>query len=291
MQFFIVDAFTKKVFGGNTAGVVFMQSDDGEHRPITANFFSDEIMQKIAAQLRYSETAFVRQLGKTEFETRYFTPTGEVDLCGHATLATFHCLLREKYISGDKPVYNNTKAGRLKVEIGENGIFMQMGEPKIIAKIEDCDELYAIMNMERPEGAYPQIISTGLPDIILPVKSLQSLNAAIPDFNKLSEYSTANNAIGVHAYALEAGTVHCRDFAPAVGIDEEAATGTANGALLFGLYSALEEKPDSYQKTFIQGEAMGRPSKISGRLYNEGGRQTVYIGGNCKTFAKGIINV
>ena len=79
MQYYIVDAFTEKLFGGNPAGVVLLDND----------FPPDRLMQQVAAELRYSETAFVRQDGADEFTVRYFTPRSEVDLCGHATIATF----------------------------------------------------------------------------------------------------------------------------------------------------------------------------------------------------------
>ena len=75
MKFYIVDAFTDTLFGGNPAGVAILD----EH----VDFPSEDQMRKTAAELRYSETAFVKPLGDGEFHTRYFTPTDEVDLCGH----------------------------------------------------------------------------------------------------------------------------------------------------------------------------------------------------------------
>ena len=80
MKYFIVDAFTDEPFGGNPAGVVLID---------TAEFPDEKYMQQVAAEFRYSETAFVRRDGEEEFTVRYFTPCGEVDLCGHATIATF----------------------------------------------------------------------------------------------------------------------------------------------------------------------------------------------------------
>ena len=74
MQYYIVDAFTNKPFGGNPAGVVLLDND----------FPADSLMQQVAAELRYSETAFVQRNGANEFTVRYFTPKSEVDLCGHA---------------------------------------------------------------------------------------------------------------------------------------------------------------------------------------------------------------
>ncbi|MBO4881708.1 MAG: PhzF family phenazine biosynthesis protein, partial [Firmicutes bacterium] len=84
MKLYIVDAFTDQVFGGNPAGVVYI--------PAGADFPDDETMRKTAAELRYSETAFLKELGGKKYHVRYFTPAAEVDLCGHATIATFYTL-------------------------------------------------------------------------------------------------------------------------------------------------------------------------------------------------------
>ena len=91
MKYYIIDAFTEKPFGGNTAGVVLLEG----------NVFPDnELMQCIAAELRYSETAFVRSDGNAHYTVRYFTPKGEVELCGHATVATFALLHQLGIASG-----------------------------------------------------------------------------------------------------------------------------------------------------------------------------------------------
>ena len=80
MQYYIVDAFTDQPFGGNPAGVVLLDGDV---------FPNETLMLQIAAELRYSETAFVRRDAEKEFTIRYFTPMAEVELCGHATIASF----------------------------------------------------------------------------------------------------------------------------------------------------------------------------------------------------------
>ena len=91
MDFFIVDAFTSKPFGGNPAGVVLLGQG--------SVFPPEELMVKVAAELRYSETAFVRPDGDGHYSLRYFTPGSEVDLCGHATIAAFGVLLHEGLVS------------------------------------------------------------------------------------------------------------------------------------------------------------------------------------------------
>ena len=105
MKYYIVDAFTDKPFGGNPAGVVLL---DG------SSFPNERLMLQIAAELRYSETAFVRQDSEKEFTIRYFTPMAEVELCGHATIASFALLHRELGITGQCLCHTN--AGDISVK-------------------------------------------------------------------------------------------------------------------------------------------------------------------------------
>lgn len=109
MKFYIVDAFTENLFGGNPAGVVILP--EGEDFP------SDEIMTKTAAELRYSETAFIKRLNDKEFNIRYFTPAAEVELCGHATIGSFKALLAGGYIEDNQTYINHTLSGTLNIDV------------------------------------------------------------------------------------------------------------------------------------------------------------------------------
>ena len=113
MKYYIIDAFTDQPFGGNPAGVVLLDSD---------TFPKEELMLQIAAELRYSETAFVKRHSAQEFTIRYFTPKAEVELCGHATIASFFLLHRKGWASG--PCLCHTLAGDLHIEAGEK-VMMQ----------------------------------------------------------------------------------------------------------------------------------------------------------------------
>ena len=108
MELYVVDAFTTVRFSGNQAGVALLGD-----RP----FPEEGLMQALAGELKHSETAFVRRIGDRAFHIRYFTPAGEVDLCGHATIAAF-TVLRE--IGGiETGLYALlTRSGDLEVEIG-----------------------------------------------------------------------------------------------------------------------------------------------------------------------------
>jgi len=298
MKFYIADAFTEEVFGGNPAGVVLL--DEG------SDFPDDERMRQTAAELRYSETAFIKKLSPNEFQLRYFTPAAEVDLCGHATIATFSVLLKTGAIEDNQEYVNHTLAGNLTIKVQHGFVMMEMAKPEFIQKIESeeaLDRLYSVMGLSyEPLAAQydcsqyvrllPLILSTGLPDIIMPVKDRAALEAIQPDFPALSALSEQYRVTGVHAFTLDREdygvTAYCRNFAPLYDIDEEAATGTSNGALTYYLFTH-QLIPDGKECTFIQGEAMGRPSKIHSHIRRDGEEIQVQVGGNAVILAQGEI--
>ncbi len=280
MKLFIVDAFSSSPFGGNQAGVVLL----GENE----QFPAEETMIKIAAELRYSETAFVKQKSRRDFVTRYFTPCSEVNLCGHATIATFSVLENEGIVQNGDECVNSTLAGDLRVIIGED-ILMEMAKPEMIEKELDTETLYKIMGASPHDTLAPKVVSTGLPDIILPVSTLEELDSLAPDMEELSRISEHYGVVGVHAFAIadDDSTAHTRNFAPLYGVPEESATGTANGAL--AQYLHLEGIAKKGEKCiFIQGEKMGRPSGISVEITANG---EIYVGGSAHIIAKGELYI
>lgn len=278
MKYYIVDAFTSEPFGGNPAGVVLL-GQGGAFPP-------EELMLKIAAELRYSETAFVQQNGRAEFTVRYFTPASEVDLCGHATIATFGTLCREGIVPDGTVCLNHTLAGDLKVTVGDQ-VMMEMATPRALEVAIDAARLARVMGVQ--ENGVAEVISTGLPDIIMPVDSVDILNAMSPDMDALAALSDELHVVGVHAFALsnDGFTAHVRNFAPLYGIPEESATGTANGALTHYLHRhGIIAAPSRCR--FLQGEAMDRPSVVMTTLNDDG---TILVGGHCRILATGTLHV
>lgn len=277
MKYFIVDAFTREAFGGNPAGVVLLDQD----------FPDERLMTQVAAELRYSETAFVQHNGPKEYTVRYFTPTGEVDLCGHATISTFGVLREQGLIADGDVCLNHTLAGDLEVAIGEQ-VMMQMATPTVVDRQVDDDRLHRIMDptaaIRWPDSPI-EIVSTGLPDIIMPMASVEDLNGMRPDMEALSAISQELNVVGAHAFALtdDGYTAHVRNFGPLYGIPEESATGTANAALTHYLHRrGLIAVGDKCR--FMQGEAMGRPSVIMTVLKPDG---SIWVGGESRIIAIG----
>ena len=284
MKFYIADAFAENIFAGNPAGVVITGGD----------FLDDNTCISTAAELRYSETAFIKRNGPCDFTIRYFTPVSEVDLCGHATIASFY-VLKHSGIINDGNFTARTKAGNLNINVKNNTVMMDMASPVHIATISEESEikrLYEILGAENipKSGMLPMIISTGLPDIIMPVSGRAELNSLAPDMNSLSALSEEYNVVGVHPFAPDASnevTAHARDFAPLYGINEEAATGTASGALAYYLYLNNLITKDT-DLCFVQGEAMNRASKIAARIRND---VSIQVGGSAAVLAEGEIHI
>lgn len=275
----IVDAFSEVAFGGNPAGVVLLENDQ--------DFPQDELMRLVAAEFRYSETAFVKRHSETEFTVRYFTPAAEVDLCGHATIATFGAMYRLGLVARGSECLNHTLAGDLKVKIGPM-VMMEMATPQVLPTAVDVERLHRIMGVTGQTSLPVQVVSTGLPDIMMPVASVDELNALTPNMDELAQLSKELVVTGVHAFAMgnDEYTAHVRNFGPLYGIPEESATGTANAALTHYLHHNGLLK-GATECRFLQGEAMRRPSVVSTRLEPDG---SIWAGGNIAIVAEGDLH-
>lgn len=278
MKYYIVDAFTDQPFGGNPAGVVLLEGDA---------FPSETLMLQIAAELRYSETAFVRRLSPSEYHVRYFTPKAEVELCGHATIATFSLLHQMGLAEGE--CLCHTLAGDLRIEAGTK-VMMQMATPRIVTTVEDTVEIYRALGVTGYHPTLPvQIAYSGLPDIMIPLADVATLNGLHPDMEAISAITQKHKAVSFHVFAFgnDGYTAHVRDFAPLYDITEESATGTANAALTHHL-AINDVIPRQGDFAFLQGEAMGRPSVVSTRIASDG---TLYVGGTAYVLASGEFNL
>lgn len=278
----IVDAFTEKPYSGNPAGVVFLGGDP---------FPEEEACIKLAAELRFSETAFIRQLTQTEYALRYFTPVCEAALCGHATVASFG-FMREKKLCGAGDMLVHTKSGDIRVTVSRESVYLDMAEAKTRFPVDEktSEELYRAFGLEPREsvnGLVPKAVSVGLTDVLLPVGSLDELNAAEQDEAAVAGISRRLGVTGVHMFCLteDGYRAHCRNFAPLYGIPEECATGTSSGALFHFLseYGLVGSSP----VRFIQGERMGRPSVIE--ALRENGK--VRVGGSSAIVMEGSVGL
>lgn len=283
MKTFYCKSFNCGSLGGNPAGVVLM--DDCT--------LTEEEMQKKAAEIGFSETAFVKPLEKDVYSVRFFTPTTEVDLCGHATIAAFYCLAHIKLREGQlmpETVWQETKSGKLSVRIiyqdnSVKSVLMEQAEPVEYQVIEgDLKERIARSMSLKPAdlmipglNIQPRIVSTGLKDVIIPVKDRKTLNEMVCNIPMIADISRELDVTGYHVFTFDGPQIYTRNFGPAVGIDEECATGTSNGALSYLLYS--RGIIDSYVE-ILQGESMGELSKITACVTKENGKYKVMVGGS-----------
>ncbi|QZY53870.1 PhzF family phenazine biosynthesis protein [Crassaminicella profunda] len=287
VKVYTLNAFGKSSNGGNPAGVV-----------LNADTLSDNHMQRIAKEVGFSETAFVQKSNDADFKIRFFTPSEEVDLCGHATIACFYVLANKGIISPGK-YKQETKAGVLDLEVKMDGtILMNQALPEFL-EIIDKKEIANSLNISEDEIASDlpiQIVSTGLKDILIPIKNLDTLLSMKPDFDKITEISKKYNVVGYHAFTLETkldNTAHCRNFAPLYDIPEESATGTSNGALSCYLFKYGKVTVENKNHLiFEQGYSMNKPSEISASLStNDENIIAVKVGGNASDLKEKIIEI
>jgi len=278
----LVDAFTEEPLAGNVAGVV----------PGAAGL-SDDRMGKIAAELGASETAFLLDAGDGADErVRYFTPSTEVDLCGHATIASYAALHAAGEVdAGERTL--RTNVGDLAVRIDDGTVWMRQNAPTVDAVDEaelDADRLGAALGIDpaalRDVGAdLPvAVASTGLPWLVVPVNFLERLGEAEPDAAAVEAISDAHDVAGIYAFTFDAldaaSTLHGRAFAPGLGVPEDPVTGTASGAV--GAYLRAVDAfdgdfPDELR--FEQGHFLDRPGhvrvRVDGDAVRVGGRAVV----------------
>lgn len=189
-----------------------------------------------------------------------------------------------------------TLAGILPVEVNHSLFMMKQDKPKLGKLFYDYDALANLFNIDKNQigseklHLIPQAASTGLWDLMLPIKTKEALYALKPDFNAITKYSDNNEVAGIHAFTLDCskGIAESRNFCPLYGIDEESATGTSTGALIYYLFKNKVLHDFDQEFSFLQGYSMDRPSTIFAKLKNSN-NPTVMVGGNAVILTKGKI--
>lgn len=288
----IVDAFTRKPQSGNPAGVV-----------LDAVNLSNQQMQSIACELNLSETAFILPPTKQDADCRirWFTPVTEVQLCGHATIASFHALAEENKMGIDKPgEYQfrlETASGILPVEVikkpEDTLIRLGMKIKPIIKGGQPKVEMVRILNITPGEYESKMAdICDG--NIYVRVKRYHTLFNMKPNIVTMSYFLQTRNLQGMCVYTTETvdkdSKVHCRFFAPTQGVNEDPVTGSAHGPLAVILFKlgllTVEEGMCRFQGE--QGDTLGRRGRISVELEVDGDDPLfVKIGGYAVTVLEG----
>ena len=281
-KYFAVNSFAYSENGGNPAGVV-----------VDSFGLAETDFVKIAAKIGFSETAFVFQSYVADFKVRFFTPMEEVNLCGHATIATFFVLHKIGKITIGK-YKMETKAGILEIEVTDDGkILMQQPLPAFYGDVKRA-EVAESLNISKDkliENLPIQIFSTGLKDIIVPIRSRHILDKIEPDFDQVTKISKNHKTVGYHLFTFDNGKIYCRNFAPLLGINEESATGTASGALAsYLVHNKQFPAVPKIQTSFYQGFSMGQKSKIDVILQLQNQQiSKLQVGGICKNMQEEIL--
>ncbi|MCT4599942.1 MAG: PhzF family phenazine biosynthesis isomerase [Marinifilaceae bacterium] len=266
LKVYQVNAFTKIPFEGNPAGVV-----------LNADGLSSEDMFKIAKELGNPETAFLFKGDEhCDAKIRFFCPTKEVPLCGHASIAAMYVKAIEENLNSEC-LNIETNVGILPFDIIKTNedyeIIMTQGKFSLKEKIEEeyINDILAALDLKHEDldvRCPIQEASTGNSKIMIGIKSKNILNSLKPNLHALSLLSKKIGCNGYFVFTLDSDNkdvlVNARMFSPNSGINEDPVTGTANGPL--GAYLRINNIVKTNNKihrfTSVQGEAMGRPGKI-----------------------------
>ena len=287
-NFYQVDVFTDQPLEGNPLAVFV----DGSGLDATT-------MLKIAREMNLSETTFIVPASDpgADFDLKIFTPQEEIPFAGHPTLGTAHVLFATGKINPSKEAVTfNMGVGNIRVTRHEKSFFMEQPEAKFEAPCPSHDRLVNALSLDSSAicpGWPVQVVSTGFPALLVPLKSRDRIRGIKLKTHLLNEVLQGTNML--YAFTLETespeSTVHVRAFAPALGIPEDPATGSVAGAL--GAYLAQHQVIDEKRLNHIQieqGYAMGRPSLIQVKVDQKDGIISgIEVGGTSRILIEGVL--
>jgi len=306
MKFYIVDVFAETKYAGNQLAV-FTGED-------VANLSPEEMLQ-IAREINYSETTFIisDKPQNGGYDVRIFTPAKELPFAGHPTLGTAYIIQKEIIKKSVERVILNLKVGQIPVnwetteDLGEV-LWMKQNAPTFAQKY-DAESLAAVLNIETADidSRFPiQEVSTGIPFMIVPLKSHQALKKSKVNLDKLlsinpvfsnprnqvfSKNLVSKNATEILIFCPETNCsgndLSVRMFAPALGITEDPATGSANGCLAGYLVEHNYFGREKIEVKVEQGYEINRPSLLLLKAEKLGQEIEVFVGGKVVMVAKG----
>jgi trans-2,3-dihydro-3-hydroxyanthranilate isomerase len=289
MPFYIVDVFAEEKYAGNQLAVF-----------CSGNALGDNEMQSIAREMNFSETAFI--LSETQrdggFDVRIFTPGEEVPFAGHPTLGTAHIIRTEILRRNVGAIKLNLKAGQIPVSFNDNAIqgticWMRQIEP-VFGETINAKIIAPILNLNQSDidNRFPvEEVSTGLPHILVPLSSLDSLKRATINKDKYFKFIKQRWAKPVLIFCAEPhnpqNDISVRMFAECFGIPEDPATGSGNGCLAGYLVRHRYWGKDEIDIRSEQGYEIGRPSLLFLRATEKNGKISISVGGKAITVANG----
>jgi PhzF family phenazine biosynthesis protein len=254
-----IDAFTDRAFAGNPAAVCLL---DDDREP--------EWMQAVAAEMNLSETAFIRP-GDKDFELRWFTPLTEVDLCGHATLASAHALWEREVVAAGAPIHFHTKSGEL-ICSQQDGLIELDFPATPITPAEEPDDLCKALGI----GAV--FVGQSKFDRLVLAETESAVHSLEPDFSQLRTLPV-RGVIVTSASDDPKYDFVSRFFAPGAGIDEDPVTGSAHCALA----PFWSERLGKTEMTAYQASKRGGIVRV--RVAGD----RVFLGGQAVTILSGVL--
>lgn len=301
-RFFQLDVFTRTPLKGNPLAVF-----------PDAQGLDDATMQALAREMNLSETTFITQSDIATRRVRFFTPASELPLAGHPTIGSWWLLAERKLIdapeNGEFVVTQETGAGVFPVRITMSDgrptrVVMTQASPQFGETVSEQTKLGRALGGDGKtiqKKPAPQVVSTGVPQLMIPVKSLEIIRnlpsggTGMTLATLLKKYGTDCAMCYVQETETPDATVHCRMFSPGMGILEDPATGSAAGAL--GCYLVWHNviRPHSglARITVEQGIEIGRDSRIEVEIeVGNGGEITeVRVGGEAVTLIEGEVRL
>jgi len=287
--FYIVDVFAEEKYTGNQLAV-FRDAVD----------IPDTEMQRIAREMGYSETTFILSQERRDvgYDVRIFTPEEELPFAGHPTLGTAYVIQREIIREPVGTIILNLKVGQIPVTLSYAGesidtLWMKQMNPTF-SRTFDPDSISQALSLDKIEldGKFPvQEVSTGLPFIMVPLKTLGAMKHARVDREKYRELIKDTQARAVLIFCPqtynEQNDLNVRVFADYYGVPEDPATGSANGCLAAYLVKYRYFGKDRINIRVEQGYEIGRPSLLLLRAEDKQGEIDVSVGGKVIMIARG----
>jgi trans-2,3-dihydro-3-hydroxyanthranilate isomerase len=283
IEFRLVDVFTDRPLAGNQLCVV----PDGAGVP-------DALMQELAREIGFSETTFVTEAAADRYAMRIFTPGAEIPFAGHPSLGTAFVLASEGRIDGH--AVQSVASGEfiLDVDLEASTAWMDQGMPKLGPGAPDLRAVAAAAGLVEADlhpGLPPQVVSAGLPHLMVSLAEPDLLGRARPDPDSLRDLLGGLGADGYYLFFFDPDSNHAsaRMFGPGLGLLEDPATGSAAGPL--GAYLARRGALQPGRMTVSQGVEMGRPSLLMVDVSETEGELSVSIGGGVTIVGRGHFDI
>jgi trans-2,3-dihydro-3-hydroxyanthranilate isomerase len=290
-KFYIVDVFAEKKYGGNQLAVIKVSDK-----------LSTEEMQSIAFEFNFSETTFIISEDNNNhlYDVRIFTPREEIPFAGHPTLGTSfiiqHEILKKKVFE----ISLNLKAGKIPVELVYKNdeldiLWMKQLEPTFgeVYSIDIISKILGINKNEIDDNFPIQAVSTGLPGIIVPLKTLDSVKKSRINKELYFDFIKDKEAKSIFIFAPETyskeNNINVRDFGDYYGIPEDPSTGSINGCLAGYLVKHSYFGKDNINIRVEQGYEINRPSLLYLKSYIDKGSINIFVGGRVIKIGEGFL--